>query len=56
MLFCIVTVLICSAFTLWVEHVGIRLGLCVGVLLVSCLFFRVEIQDLFKVGLSFFKK
>lgn len=56
MIFCIVAILLSSAFTLWVESIGIRLGLCIGVLLLSCLFFRLEIKELYKVGLSFIKK
>ena len=55
-LFCVVAILLSSAFTLWVESIGIRLGLCIGVLLLSCLFFRLEIKELYKVGLSFIRK
>lgn len=55
-LFCVVAILFSSVFTLWVESIGIRLGLCIGVLLLSCLFFRLEIKELYKVGLSFIKK
>lgn len=55
-IFCIIVILLSSAFTLWVESIGIRLGLCIGVLLLSCLFFRLEIKELYRVGLSFIKK
>ena len=56
MLYCIVSILVSSALTLWVDNVGLRLGLCIGVLLFSILFFKVEVKDLIKVGLSFIKK
>lgn len=54
--YCVAAIFLSSAFTLWVESIGIRLGLCIGVLLLSCLFFRLEIKELYKVGLSFIKK
>lgn len=55
-IFCVVAILLSSSLTLWVKTIGIRLGLCIGVMLLSCLFFRLEIKELYKVGLSFIKK
>lgn len=56
MLFCIVSILVSSALTLWIDNDALRLSFCIGLLLISALFFKVEVKDLIKVGLSFIKK
>lgn len=53
---CIFFILSSAFVTLYVDDRDIRLYVTVGILLVSILFYRTEIKELSKVGLSFIRK
>lgn len=53
---CVLFILLSAFTTLYVEDTLIRISITVTILLISILFYRIEIKELAKVGMSFLKK
>lgn len=54
--FCILSIIASAVITLWISDIIVRITLTISILAVSLLFYRVEIRELYKVGLSFIRK
>lgn len=54
--FCILAILASAAATLWIKDTTMRIITSIAILIVSAIFYRTEIKELWKIGLSFIKK
>jgi len=53
---CMLFILLSAFATLYVKDTAVRISITTGLLLLSCLFYRNEIRELSRVGLSFIRK